>query len=231
MPQPQECRKRKVLAFFGLALGLQSLTDSSANNAMAHRLGVGKIRHLETKVLWLQQYVYQGILTMTWSPGKYNNSDLGTKILPKGRFLELVEKCGLRDLSETDLKVQQMAKVLSAQAGPSKEQLAQALAVLVGWLQVTPAKGQNVTLTTPEEPDVLAIFLVAAFMMGVLAACISLWLWQQCRKVQSRELKFYKAPTSVVIHLDKDCHYLKRSKRLEEWPLCTNCGHKKLKLE
>ena len=90
MPQPQECRKRKVLAFFGLALGLQSLTDSSANNAMAHRLGVGKIRHLETKVLWLQQYVYQGILTMTWSPGKYNNSDLGTKILPKGRFLELV---------------------------------------------------------------------------------------------------------------------------------------------
>lgn len=126
---------RKVLAFFGLVLGLQALTDSSANNAMTHRLGVGKIRHLETKVLWLQQLVYRGFLTMSWSPGRYNNSDLGTKVLGKARFLELVEKTGLRDLKDSDVKVQQVANVLSTQAGPSKEQIAQALAVLVGWLQ------------------------------------------------------------------------------------------------
>ena len=74
---------RKVLAFFGVVLGLQALTDSSANNPMTHRLGVGKIRHLETKGLWLQQLVYRGFLTMSWSPGRYNNSDLGTKVLGK----------------------------------------------------------------------------------------------------------------------------------------------------
>lgn len=93
---------RKVLAFFGLPLGLRVLTDSAANNAMAHRLGVGKVRHLETKVLWLQQLVYQGLLTMTWRAGRFNNADLGTKVLQKARFLELVEKAGLRDRAIED---------------------------------------------------------------------------------------------------------------------------------
>ncbi len=84
---------RKVLAFFGLPLGLRVLTDSAANNAMAHRLGVDKVR----KVLWLQQLVYRGLLTMTWRAGRFNNADLRTKVLQKARFLELVEKAGLRE--------------------------------------------------------------------------------------------------------------------------------------
>ena len=132
---------RKVLAFFNLPLGLRSVTDSAANNAMAHRLGVGKVRHLETKVLWLQHLVYNGFLTMSWSPGKYNNSDQGTKVLQKARFQELVKMTGLRDLEENDVKIQQVVNVLAQNAGPSKEQVGQALATLVGWLQVQQASG------------------------------------------------------------------------------------------
>ena len=33
---------RKVLAFFGYTIGLHAVTDSSANNAVGHRLGVAK---------------------------------------------------------------------------------------------------------------------------------------------------------------------------------------------
>ena len=77
---------RKVLGFFGMALGLRTISDSAANNAMTHRLGVGRVRHLDVKVLWLQQMVYQGLLTMTWQSGKYNNSDLGTKVFGKGQI-------------------------------------------------------------------------------------------------------------------------------------------------
>ena len=35
---------------------------------------------------------------MTWQSGKYNNSNLGTKVLGKARFLELVDMCGLKTL-------------------------------------------------------------------------------------------------------------------------------------
>ena len=132
---------RKILAFFTSVLGLRAVTDSAANNSMAHRLGVGRIRHLETKALWLQQLVYRGLLTMSWSPGKYNNSDLGTKLLQKARFQELVQKAGLRDMEENETKIQQVANVLAKTAGPSKEQVGQALAILVGWLQVRQANG------------------------------------------------------------------------------------------
>ena len=52
-------------------------------------------------------------------------------------------------------------------AGPSKEQIAQALAVLVGCLQVIPVKGQNTTEEAWEEPSILTVLLLATFMIGV----------------------------------------------------------------
>ena len=54
----------KILGFCSVLLGLRTISDSAANNAMTHRLGVGRVRHLDVKVLWLQQMVYQGLLTM-----------------------------------------------------------------------------------------------------------------------------------------------------------------------
>ena len=211
----------KVLAFFNLPLGLRSVTDSAANNAMAHRLGVGKVRHLETKVLWLQHLVYNGFLIMSWSPGKYNNSDLGTKVLQKARFQELVKMTGLRDLEENDVKIQQVVNVLAQNAGPSKEQVGQALATLVGWLQVQQASGLETESETSEESSLL--IMMARCLMTMLV-----WWW---RRVRSPKLIFYKGPMSVVLHLDKGCHYLKKTKKVEEWTLCQWCSRVKLKID
>jgi hypothetical protein len=222
---------RKVLAFFNLPLGLRSVTDSAANNAMAHRLGVGKVRHLETKVLWLQHLVYNGFLTMSWSPGKYNNSDQGTKVLQKARFQELVKMTGLRDLEENDVKIQQVVNVLAQNAGPSKEQVGQALATLVGWLQVQQASGLETESETSEESSLLIMMASAVFLIGLLAGCLMtmlVWWW---RRVRSPKLIFYKGPMSVVLHLDKGCHYLKKTKKVEEWTLCQWCSRVKLKID
>ena len=41
------------------------VTDSSSCRAFAQRQGVGRLKHIETKYLWLQQCVNLGILTMT----------------------------------------------------------------------------------------------------------------------------------------------------------------------
>ena len=222
---------RKVLAFFGLPLGLRALTDSAANNAMAHRLGVGKVRHLETKVLWLQQLVYRGLLTMTWKAGRFNNADLGTKVLQKARFQELVEMAGLRDRAEDVVGVRQVAKV---QTGPTREQIAQAIVVLAGFSQVQAATGQEteVVLEAADTSDFpLMLLLIVPFLIGVLTGCLGLWVWWRCRRAKSDPVIFYKAPNGVVLHLDKKCHYLKKTKRLDEWSLCQWCGKQKLKLD
>eukprot|EP00435_Cladocopium_sp_Y103_P020535 s1163_g5.t1 len=209
---------RKVLAFFNLPLGLRSVTDSAANNAMAHRLGVGKIRHLETKVLWLQHLVYNGLLTMSWSPGKYNNSDLGTKVLQKARFQELVKMTGLRDLEENDVKIQQVANVLAQNAGPSKEQVGQALAILVGWLQVQQASGLETESETSEGISLLIMMAGAVFLIGLLVGCLMTMLVRWWRRLRSPELIFYKGTWTKGVALgDIDLHFVWQAWHLWHW--------------
>ena len=52
----------EFLDFEGVKPHLKS--DSSAARGICHRLGVGKVRHLETKTLWLQHQTRSGVLTV-----------------------------------------------------------------------------------------------------------------------------------------------------------------------
>ena len=45
------------------------------------------------------------------------------------------------------------------------------------------------------------------------------------------ELKVCKAAYSTVVHLDRSCPHLRRSKKIEEWPICKDCAKSKLKLD
>jgi hypothetical protein len=55
--------------------------DSSAAIAVMNRIGVGQLRHLEVKTLWVQQLVQEKKLTVKKIPGVTNTADIGTKIL------------------------------------------------------------------------------------------------------------------------------------------------------
>ena len=85
------------------ALGLQSLavdlgwqfkvrlwTDSSSGKAVASRRGLGKIRHMEVKYLWLQETVRRHRLVMKKIPGKENAADILTKPLSKDEMARLL---------------------------------------------------------------------------------------------------------------------------------------------
>ena len=74
------------------ALGLQSLardlgedvpvfvlTDSAAARGIANRVGLGKIRHLDTRLLWLQELVRDGRVRVRRVRGDSNPADHLTK--------------------------------------------------------------------------------------------------------------------------------------------------------
>ena len=63
----------------GWSLALRLHVDSSAAKAIASRQGMGKIRHLEVRHLWLQQVVREGRLILRKVAGKLNCADLLTK--------------------------------------------------------------------------------------------------------------------------------------------------------
>ena len=69
------------LGFGGLGNVIKLGTDSSAAKSFVSRWGLGKMRHLEIRDLWLQNEVKKGKLKVIKIEGKSNPADLMTKIL------------------------------------------------------------------------------------------------------------------------------------------------------
>ena len=67
-------------------------TDSSVARAISQRAGVGRVRHLQTSCLWIQQWVSMRRLRVAAIPTQMNSADAGTKILTAKRLQML---CGV----------------------------------------------------------------------------------------------------------------------------------------
>ena len=66
-------------------------TDSSAAIGMCSRAGVGKVRHIATRWLWVQDAVREKQIRLKKVDGATNVADMGTKALEPKRFQELMK--------------------------------------------------------------------------------------------------------------------------------------------
>ena len=66
---------------FGRTVSVQVLGDASAALAVIHRQGIGRIRHLDTSYLWVQEKAMRSEVAYRKVAGKENNADLFTKPL------------------------------------------------------------------------------------------------------------------------------------------------------
>ena len=73
---------QSLMSDLGVALPVVAWTDSSAALGIASRSGLGKLRHLETHTLWLQEKVRARAITVRKVRGEANFADLFTKHLP-----------------------------------------------------------------------------------------------------------------------------------------------------
>ena len=70
-------------------------SDSSAARAVAKRRGLGKMRHVMTRYLWLQERIKMQHLTVVCIDGKSNPADLMTKALSKNDIDRHCERMGV----------------------------------------------------------------------------------------------------------------------------------------
>ncbi len=92
--------QQALFADLGLKVGIRLWSGSSAALGICSRQGLGKLRHVDTKTLWLQQAVRVGRVEVRKVPGVSNPADLLTKhSLSKERILELMRLigCSFRD--------------------------------------------------------------------------------------------------------------------------------------
>jgi hypothetical protein len=74
---------------------LTLLSDSSAARAFASRRGLGRMRHMETRMLWLQAEVQQQRIQLDKVLGKENPADLMTKYLSENEIREHLRRLSL----------------------------------------------------------------------------------------------------------------------------------------
>ena len=68
-------------ADLGIELSAEMFADASAALGIIARAGLGKVRHLRTQALWLQETRQEGRLKFTKVPGEANPADAGTKYM------------------------------------------------------------------------------------------------------------------------------------------------------
>ena len=84
-----------------LGLGIKSNvvelgTDSAAAKNFVNRRGLGRMRHLEIRNLWLQKEVAEGKVEVFKVAGEENRADLMTKILDLETIHKRLLKMGIR---------------------------------------------------------------------------------------------------------------------------------------
>lgn len=79
---------RSLMADLGWQMAIEVHSDAIAAIGIARRRGVGKIRHLDTTDLWLQEKVKLGDIQLHKVPGAQNPADLLTKHLSRPQMNE-----------------------------------------------------------------------------------------------------------------------------------------------
>lgn len=75
---------------------LRLMVDASAAQAMAARQGIGKVRHLEVRHLWLQEVVKRGAIKVRKVQGRKNPADVLTKIMGHGEMMQKLKAVNIQ---------------------------------------------------------------------------------------------------------------------------------------
>ena len=88
-----------ALADFGRKVLVEIKSDATAAIGICRRQGLGRIRHLATADLWVQQIVRHKKCTLSKHPGTDNPADMLTKHLPKEAFRKYAAKLYNKEIS------------------------------------------------------------------------------------------------------------------------------------
>ena len=84
---------KSIAGDMGVNLGIRIKEDSSAAKGIAHRTGLGKVRHIEVNQLWVQENVRNKEIEVVKVNGTDNIADALTKNLDMKDLMKHVRNC------------------------------------------------------------------------------------------------------------------------------------------
>ena len=94
---------RSAMVEYWMTCNVVCETDASAGRAMDTRRGVGRVHHLDARLLWLQQLCADGVFKVRARPGEHNEEDLGTKMVDLRRITSLLKRTPFRPANGLEL--------------------------------------------------------------------------------------------------------------------------------
>ena len=178
---------KEVLAPAGFPVDMEVYLDSSAARGLFQRQGVGRIRHLEVKSLWVQEALQRKLFSLHAVNTQDNLADFGTKGLAVKRFSELREKLGIGNYMTEDrlgtIQEKENGKSVNAVSlqHVSKHALMVAMMALLqgaAGIEIEPNEG-SMSSTVSMAGGALAdwVFTDLSIAFGIILVIQSLMLW------------------------------------------------------
>ena len=155
--------------------------DSSAARGVLSRRGVGRLKHLSCRVLWLQNLVIEKMLQVKAVLGTINPADVSTKRLSIARLESLMYLLGLRSTSQNQLVgSDDPGRIFRhfPQQSASTSSRSSHLRVLIGALSLLTLQLQGCDAMSTDMLDIPYVF--AATWIGLFGAYL-LWM-SQCSR-------------------------------------------------
>ena len=184
---PEGLFMKEVLAFSGFPVDMEVYLDSSAARGVFQRQGVGRIRRLEVKSLWVQEALQRKLFSLHAVNTQDNLADFGAKGLAVKRFNELREKLGTGNYMIEDrlgaIQEKENGKSVNAVSlqHVSKHALTVAMMALLqgaAGIEVEPNEGST-SSTMSIAGGALAdwVFTDLSIAFGIILVIQSLMLW------------------------------------------------------
>ena len=140
---------------YGLSMKAQLHVDATAAIGIAERKGLGKVRHLDTQSLWIQDAVRKRRVTLEKVLGTENPADLMTKHLDQKTLDKLLLKISIK-IEEGRAKVApKLNKKKPIESFEDKSEHAQLQGPIAPdvWLQLVESAGRSIAWVDMDDDD------------------------------------------------------------------------------
>ena len=238
---------KEVFDFLQVPLKLRVWLDSSAARGVFQREGVGKIRHLETKGLWVQQGLKERKFTLHAIATETNPSDIHTKALTTARYeilrklLGVINDLGVEKAARATLLAGMLVgSVRKKTFGTASGSTLAAVLLAAG---TGTAQGQALQRRGAGSVEILRTVGTNYFMWFAAAVVFILGgmiFWFCCRTPKRRKARIYEdvypvdsiegpyvLRTGTRLHISASCPHV-QGRPTKVYPICEFCHRHKV---
>ena len=158
-------------------------SDSTAAKGMVQRHGVGRVRHLATRYLWIQESQRSKDFIVSKVEGKENRADIGTKPVDRVTLERLLPRTGVCGLRSLGWQLPQTAvPTIASMAPPSEAYDLTARGTNEAWsLNDVPTFYFDQSAITERQLITVIILLLISIVFN-LVGCLTLLACYLCRR-------------------------------------------------